>query len=696
MTGAITTTELDQRAFESGCGCSYCKNGQEHDVFANDPNPTIYENIVLSGGGGTVTPAEIGINNAEELLRGLEWGPGNGTAVTVTYSFPTTAPSYYTDLISANPPFITNIFEYEAFTANMQDAVRGILNDISSFANITFTEVSGTGDIIFGQHPFYLSGGAIDTQTIAYAYYPELSEEFSSELEGLSGDVWFNAGLNLQNEMAEGERGYYAALHEIGHALGLVHSFTAGLTGAENTEQFTVMAYDTTPWGSEYASSHMLYDIAAIQAIYGANTTFNTGDTNYLLDPTAAYTIWDAGGIDTFDSTSVSSDVIIHLEEGGYSSVGLNENIAIAYGTIIENASAGNGNDEVYGNSYDNILSGGMGNDSYFYSAGADTFKDSGGDDTLVLSNSISSTDVSFLRYITSIDNLTLSISGGDDLTIENQFLNGSTNQIETISFGTSSSELLSNIRITSFGSENIDTIDGVTIGGHPDDTIYGFGGGDIINGLDGNDTIYGGEDNDHLWGGIGGDALFGNNGDDILYGEDGNDYLFGDKDDSAASANYTGNDIIFGGDGEDWIEGNKGNDIISGGADTDIILGDEGNDVLYGDSGDDYLIGDIGNDTLNGGSGSDDLYGGAGADNFRFDVNALDGIDSIYDFSLSDGDTLSFDELVATYSNLDILLENIGANTNISVDIDGGADSFTQIATLLGINIADIYTDII
>jgi hypothetical protein len=46
----------------------------------------------------------------------------------------------------------------------------------------------------------------------------------------------------------------------------------------------------------------MAYDIAAMQLLYGANTTFNSGDTTYdLATPAAALqwtSIWDTGGTD--------------------------------------------------------------------------------------------------------------------------------------------------------------------------------------------------------------------------------------------------------------------------------------------------------------------------------------------------------------------------------------------------------------
>ena len=351
--GSIQQTTVDQRLFQGGCGCSYCQNGSDHAGYNAESFVPEKDYAVLPGGGGTVTPEAIGVNNAAELIHGYEWGPGGGTAASVSFSFLSAVPSYYaSDAQERN--------DFTPFTTDMQNAIRTALTEISNYANITFTETAGVGDITFGQADLTTS----DSDPVAWAYYPDQG--------GYSGDVWFNTNFNFTGVMDKGDIGYYAAIHEIGHSLGLVHSFTAGLTGNENTEQFTVMAYDTGPWGNVFAQTHMLYDVSAIQAIYGANTSFNSGDTVYTLDPNAAYTVWDGGGTDTFDASAISTGVTIHLEEGGYSSIGLSEHIAIAYGAVIENAIGGSGNDFIYGNDADNVLTGGMGDDILIGGGGND------------------------------------------------------------------------------------------------------------------------------------------------------------------------------------------------------------------------------------------------------------------------------------------------------------------------------------
>ncbi len=119
------------------------------------------------------------------------------------------------------------------------------------------------------------------------------------------------------------------------------------------------------------------------------------------------------------------------------------------------------------------------------------------------------------------------------------------------------------------------------------------------------NDTLNGGPDNDTLNGGDGNDSLNGNNGDDSLIGGNGNDTLNG----------VSGSDTLIGGDG---------NDSLNGGAGTDTLIGGDG---------DDSLIGGVGTDTLT---------GGAGADRFAYTATNQ-GVDTITDFTIADGDLLAF-----------------------------------------------------
>jgi len=83
------------------------------------------------------------------------------------------------------------------------------------------------------------------------------------------------------------------------------------------------------------------------------------------------------------------------------------------------------------------------------------------------------------------------------------------------------------------------------------------------------------------------------------------------------------------------------------------------------------------------------DLYGQAGAD--TFDYNIVDTvIDFIQDFSTVEGDKLdlsdilsgTFDPLVDAITDFVQITDN-GTHSALSVDADGGADNFVQIAQL-------------
>ncbi|NCR56245.1 MAG: calcium-binding protein [Microcystis aeruginosa L211-07] len=193
---------------------------------------------------------------------------------------------------------------------------------------------------------------------------------------------------------------------------------------------------------------------------------------------------------------------------------------------------------------------------------------------------------------------------------------------------------------------------------------IIGTGFNDKYSGGAGNDTISGGAGNDTLDGGAGTDtAVFGagnntvnltlttgqNTGEGIdvlssienLVGGDGDDSLTGDTGNNQLDGG-TGNDNLNGGGGNDTLIGSAGNDSLNGANQNDHLDGGDGNDTLIGGSGNDTLIGGAGNDTLTGGTGNDSLTGGAGADRFAYTATN-DGTDTITDFTIAQGDTLTF-----------------------------------------------------
>lgn len=134
---------------------------------------------------------------------------------------------------------------------------------------------------------------------------------------------------------------------------------------------------------------------------------------------------------------------------------------------------------------------------------------------------------------------------------------------------------------------------------------------------------------NDYLSGSSDSESMNGNQGNDTLRGNFGSDYLLGGK----------GDDNIDGEGDNDTINGNMGNDIVRGGDGFDIVRGGNGDDRIFGDNGNDTLIGDLGADTLTGGNGSDVFV-------FRNDnlTTALERVNIVTDFKISDGDFLGFD----------------------------------------------------
>ncbi len=217
-------------------------------------------------------------------------------------------------------------------------------------------------------------------------------------------EIWFNnnwTSHDQDSDMYYGGYGFQTYIHEIGHSLGLSHpgTYNAGnnpITYANNAEytqdnrQYTVMSYfggysPTAGWQQDgtfsnwyYSSTPMLHDVAAIQAIYGADMTTRTGDTTYGFNSNAGrevydfnvdlrpiVTVWDAGGNDTLDFSGYSSNQRIDLNAGTYSDVGgLFGNFAIAFNVMIENAIGGSGNDTISGNDIGNTFRGNTGNDT--------------------------------------------------------------------------------------------------------------------------------------------------------------------------------------------------------------------------------------------------------------------------------------------------------------------------------------------
>ncbi len=155
----------------------------------------------------------------------------------------------------------------------------------------------------------------------------------------------------------------------------------------------------------------------------------------------------------------------------------------------------------------------------------------------------------------------------------------------------------------------------------------------------------------------------------------------------------------IYGDEGNDVLWGNAGADYISGGIGNDHLDGASGNDTLFGGSGNDKMYGQTGDDTFIIGEGADEVYTGSGSDLIIYDmIDAM--VDNIRDFSAGAGDMLDLSEVLVGYDavtdaiNDFVSITQSGGNTIVSVDADGGADNFVQIATLHGVTgLGDVET---
>ena len=179
----------------------------------------------------------------------------------------------------------------------------------------------------------------------------------------IDGTVQFSTGFtfdfNPTNGIDSNAFDFVAiAIHEIGHAIGLDHpgnynggnpTYSANAAYVQDSRQYTVMSYfDAEETGARhydtYAATPLLHDIAAAQALYGANYATRAGNTVYGFNSNAdraqfhiisaaqdaVFAIWDGGGRDTLNLSGYTEGSIINLNAGSFSSAGgLYANIAI-------------------------------------------------------------------------------------------------------------------------------------------------------------------------------------------------------------------------------------------------------------------------------------------------------------------------------------------------------------------------------